>query len=167
MSVYAYIGIGSNLGDSKSLCMEAVDRMSRLPGIVVREVSPWYLSRPVGVEGQTWYVNGVARLETDLSAQGLLKGLLGIEEDMGRVRRKRWESRLIDLDLLLYGAEKLNEQDLKVPHPRLHVRKFVLVPLCDLDPEFVHPTQGRSVRAILEGLDDDAQDIKRIQGCWP
>lgn len=162
MSVCAYIGIGSNLGDSESLCREAVDRMSRLPLSVVREVSPWYLSRPVGVEDQSWYVNGVARLDTDLPAGELLQGLLAIETDMGRVRRKRWESRLIDLDLLLYGSEKRMEKDLEVPHPRLHLRKFALMPLRDLDPELVHPSQGRSISALLDGLDDDTQEIKRL-----
>jgi 2-amino-4-hydroxy-6-hydroxymethyldihydropteridine diphosphokinase len=159
----AYIGVGSNLGDSKGLCLEAVDRVSRLPGSVVSAVSPWYLSRPVGVDDeQSWYVNGVARIETALSPGDLLGGLLGIEKEMGRVRRKRWESRLIDLDLLLYGAEIIKLEDLEIPHPRIHTRKFVLVPLSDLDSGLIHPSFGISIGTILNELDDDTQDIIKL-----
>ena len=181
MSVRAYIGIGSNLGDSQRLCREAVDRMGRLPETTLRAVSPWYLSRPLGVEDeQDWYVNGAALLETELSARDLLDALLGIEARMGRVRKKRWESRLmeraagrrgggvrrgprvLDLDLLLYGEEKIRAGDLQIPHPRMHLRKFVLLPLSDLAPELVPPGLGASVRELLDRLDDESQEIQRL-----
>lgn len=163
MSVEAYIGVGSNLGDSLALCREAVDRMERSPGITVKAVSPWYRSRPVGVKDeQNWYVNVVVLLETALSPRDLLEALLGIEAGMGRVRKKRWESRLIDLDLLLYGAERICMDGLEIPHPRMHLRKFVLLPLSDLAPDLVPPGMDSPVREFLERLDDKGQDVLRI-----
>lgn len=161
----AYIGIGSNLGEPLKNGLEAVDRMGRVSGCRVAAVAPWYRSRPVGVEDQPWYVNGVARLETRLSAMDLLHTLLGIEADMGRVRTARWESRIIDLDLLLYGTKCLQEGELTVPHPRMHLRRFVLAPLSDLDATLVHPGLGKRIREILSGLEgDEAQMIQPLKG---
>jgi len=161
----AFIGIGSNLGDPLKNGLEAVNRMGQLSGCRVEAVSPWYRSRPVGVEDQPWYVNGVARLETRLTAVELLHALLGIEADMGRVRKARWESRIIDLDLLLYGTACLQEKELTVPHPRMHLRRFVVVPLSDLDAMLVHPVLGRRIGEILNDLEgDETQDIQPLEG---
>ncbi|MGD8385770.1 MAG: 2-amino-4-hydroxy-6-hydroxymethyldihydropteridine diphosphokinase [Desulfobacteraceae bacterium] len=161
----AYIGIGSNLGEPLKNGLEAVGRMGRLPGCRVTAVSPWYRSRPVGVEDQPWYVNGVARLETRLNAVDLLHALLGIEADMGRVRTERWGSRIIDLDLLLYGTACLQEKEITVPHPRMHLRRFVVVPLSDLDAMLVHPVLGRRIEEIRKDLEkDETQAIHPLDG---
>lgn len=161
----AYIGIGSNLGEPLKNALEAVSRMDRLSGCRVEAVAPWYRTRPVGVENQSWYVNGVALLETRLGAMDLLHALLGIEADMGRVRAVRWESRIIDLDLLLYGRECLQEPELTVPHPRMHRRRFVLAPLLDLDASLVLPGSGRRLSEILTDLErDDTQEIQPMDG---
>ena len=161
----AYIGIGSNLGDPLKNGLEAVGRMGRISGCRVAAVAPWYRSRPVGVEDQFWYVNGVAGLETRLNATDLLHALLGIEADMGRVRTARWESRIIDLDLLLYGAECLQARDLTVPHPRMHLRRFVLAPLSDLDATLVHPGLGKRISEMLRDLEgDETQVIQPLEG---
>jgi 2-amino-4-hydroxy-6-hydroxymethyldihydropteridine diphosphokinase len=155
----AFIGIGSNLGKPHLHCLDAVHRLGVVPESRVTGLSPWYLSRPVGVAGQGWFVNGVARMETGLPAGDLLDALLGIEAELGRVRVRRWEARIIDLDLLLYDDLDIREEVLTVPHPRLHLRRFVLVPLCDLDPALLHPSLGRRMCDLLADLDSEGQDL--------
>jgi 2-amino-4-hydroxy-6-hydroxymethyldihydropteridine diphosphokinase len=113
----------------------------------------------VGVEGQEWYLNGVASIRTGLEPRGLLERLLHIEADMGRVRKKRWEPRILDLDLLLYDDRIIREKDMEIPHPRMHLRKFVLVPLSELVPEKVHPVLGETILSLLNGLKDDEQIV--------
>jgi 2-amino-4-hydroxy-6-hydroxymethyldihydropteridine diphosphokinase len=155
----AYIGIGSNLGDKEGHCLRAMDRLGRIPecGIIVR--SDWYLTRPVGVEGQDWYVNGVASLGSEIPAEDLLYHLLLIEKEMGRVRTQRWASRIIDLDILLFGEEVINKEDLKIPHPLMHLRRFVLVPMAQIAPDLIHPSFGMSMEELLKRLPEDGQEV--------
>ena len=155
----AYIGIGSNLGDRHQNCLMAVDMLQKTPGCKLTGHSDWYVTEPVGVKEQERYINGVALISTELSAHDLLKTLLAIEQNMGRVRRKRWESRIIDLDLLLYGREVINEKHLTVPHPLMHVRRFVLVPLVELEPNLIHPSLGLTMSELLAQLPEDDQEV--------
>jgi len=155
----AYIGIGSNLGERHRYCLEAVDRLRRIPDVEVTGMSGWYLTRPVGVEGQDWYVNGVVSLGVRTSAQDLLKQLMAVEQVMGRVRTKRWGPRVIDLDILLFGKSIIQEDNLKVPHPLMHVRRFVLIPLAELAPEVTHPSLGATMTQLLEQLPADDQEV--------
>ena len=155
----AYIGIGSNLGDKFQHCRVALEKMEKLTGCHVEALSKWYLTKPVGVQGQDWYVNGVASLSTTLTPQVLLAELLAIEADMGRIRKSKWESRIIDLDILLYGQEVIDEAHLKVPHPLMHLRRFVLAPLVQLDPGMVHPVMGRSMVELLEKIPQESQAV--------
>lgn len=134
----AYVGLGANLGDREATIRAA---LAELPGLVA--VSELRETDPVGVVGQPAFLNGAAALETELSARELLDALLAIERELGRERRERWGPRTIDLDLLLYGAERIDEPGLTVPHPRLHERRFALEPLADLDPELLIPGRGR------------------------
>jgi 2-amino-4-hydroxy-6-hydroxymethyldihydropteridine diphosphokinase len=113
----------------------------------------------VGVQGQDWYVNGVVLLNTALSPGELLHQLQRIEKEMGRVRKLRWEARIIDLDILFFDQEILAEEDLKVPHPLVHERRFALLPLLELAPDFVHPVLGLSIRELLERLDSGEQEV--------
>jgi 2-amino-4-hydroxy-6-hydroxymethyldihydropteridine diphosphokinase len=159
-----YIGIGSNLGDRQVNCLRAVERMDRMAGCRITGCSDWFLTKPVGVEGQEWYVNGVASLTTDISPQDLLKRLLRIEADMGRVRRERWGPRNIDLDILLFGQEIIHEPDLKIPHPRMHLRRFVLEPMTQLAPDLIHPGLGLSIKVLLKKLPGDDQVVTRMKG---
>jgi 2-amino-4-hydroxy-6-hydroxymethyldihydropteridine diphosphokinase len=143
----AYVGLGSNLGDREATIRAAV---AALPGVVA--LSELRETEPVGLVDQPLFLNGAARLETELSARQLLDELLAIERELGRERRERWGPRTIDLDLLLYGDEIVDEPGLSVPHPRLHERRFALEPLAELDPELVIPARG-AVSALLAALD--------------
>ena len=142
----AYVGLGANLGDREGTIRAAV---AALPGVLA--VSELRETEPVGVLDQPSFVNGAAALETQLSARELLGALLEVERLLGRERRERWGPRTIDLDLLLYGDETIDEPGLTVPHPRLHERRFALEPLLDLDPELAIPGRGR-VSDLLAGL---------------
>lgn len=147
MRISAFIGLGSNLGDREATVQAA---LAALPGVVA--VSRLRETAPVGVVDQPPFLNGVARLETELSPHELLETLLSVEQGLGRERLERWGPRTIDLDLLLYGNEVVDEPGLTVPHPRLHERRFVLEPLAELDPELVVPGRGR-VAELLSKLD--------------
>jgi 2-amino-4-hydroxy-6-hydroxymethyldihydropteridine diphosphokinase len=143
----AYVGIGANLGDREATIENAI---ALLPGVVA--VSELRETEPVGVVDQPPFLNGAVALETGLSPRELLDTLLAVERVLGRERRERWGPRTIDLDLLLYGGEALDEPGLTVPHPRLHERRFVLEPLHDLDPGLEIPGRGR-VSELLSELD--------------
>ena len=159
----AYIGIGSNLGDRHQNCLTALDMIKKISECKLTGNSDLYVTEPVGVTDQERYVNGVASVSTQLSAHDLLRKLLAIEQDMGRVRRKRWESRIIDLDLLLYGRELIHEKHLTVPHPLMHVRRFVLVPLVQLEPNLRHPSLGLTMSELLAQLPEDGQEVGSIE----
>ena len=156
----AYIGIGSNIGHKIDNCKMAISLMGRLEGCSVRLLSPFYRTEPVGVEGQDTFVNGVIGLDTDISAVTLLKHLLKIETDMGRVRLKKWDARVIDLDILLFGAHIINEPHLMVPHPLMHLRRFVLTPLLQIAPDVIHPVLRRSIRELAGALSEDGQAVE-------
>jgi 2-amino-4-hydroxy-6-hydroxymethyldihydropteridine diphosphokinase len=160
----AYIGIGSNLGDKARNCGRALELIGLLSGGQVKKWSRWFMTRPVGAEGQEWYLNGVASLETEISARELLARLLGIESAMGRVRTKKWEPRIIDLDLLLFGEEVIESEDLQVPHPLMHVRRFVLVPMVELAPWLLHPVLRKTMEELLESLAEDGQEVISFEG---
>jgi 2-amino-4-hydroxy-6-hydroxymethyldihydropteridine diphosphokinase len=143
----AYVGVGANLGDRERTIRAAI---AALPGVAA--VSSLRETEPVGVADQPRFLNGAVALDTAMTARELLDCLLAIERALGRERRERWGPRTIDLDLLLYGEEALDEPGLTVPHPRLHERRFALAPLAELDPELVIPGRG-PVRDALAELD--------------
>ena len=151
----AFIATGSNLGDRKANFLEAIDRIQKLPGTRIVKQSSLYESEPLG-DAKTWFVNAVIEIETDSAADDLLKRLKSIETAMGRkrVRGKRWGSRIIDLDILFFNSEIINKRQLKVPHPELHKRRFVLLPLSELAPQMIHPKLTLSVSELLAGLKD-------------
>jgi 2-amino-4-hydroxy-6-hydroxymethyldihydropteridine diphosphokinase len=147
-----FVGVGSNLGDREFLIRKAVESMRDLPRTLVVRVSSLYDTDPVGEVEQPVFLNAVVWLETTLEPRELLWQLLLIEKRMGRVRSQRWGPRPIDLDLLFYGEEAVDEPDLKIPHPEAHRRAFVLLPLLELDPDFVHPTTGEPIKKNLKRL---------------
>ena len=148
-----FVGIGSNLGDREFLIRKAVEGLRDIPHTSVLRVSSLYDTDPVGEIDQPAYLNAVAWLESELDARTLLWHLLLIEKRMGRVRAQRWGPRSIDLDLLFHGDSQIDEPDLQVPHPEAHRRAFVLHPMLELDPDFVHPSLGETVKKMVKKLD--------------
>ena len=159
MSKIAYIGLGSNLEDKRDNCLRAISLINKTPGCSIKERSRFYRTEPVGTEGQDWYLNGAIALSSEISAKDLLGNLISIEVRMGRRRRKRWESRSIDLDILLFGGDIIEEKNLIIPHPLMHLRRFVLVPLAQLAPNLVHPVLGRTISELLESIPEKGQDV--------
>jgi 2-amino-4-hydroxy-6-hydroxymethyldihydropteridine diphosphokinase len=153
----AFVGLGSNLGDREATLRRAVEELRRLPETEVRAVSPLRDTAPVGYVDQPRFLNGAVELETTLPARGLLDHLLRIERELGRDRSRvpAQGPRTLDLDLLLYGEERIDEAGLQVPHPRLHERAFVLEPLFGLDPGLLVPGRG-PVQALLAGLHSES-----------
>ena len=159
----AFIGIGSNLGDPLQNCLDSIDRIGNIPGCSIIGLSDLYWTEPVGIEGQDWYINGVVSISAGISAQDLMKRLFAIEEDMGRIRKVRWEPRVIDLDVLLFGCDIIHEQDLIVPHPLMHARKFVMAPMVDLAPDLEHPAFGKTMTELLQAIPEDKQIVKPVE----
>lgn len=150
----AYIGLGSNLGDRKDNLNRALELLREVSGVKVSRVAPFYCTEPVGFLEQEWFLNTVAEINTSLSACELLDAMLKIEDKLGRVRTVRWGPRIIDLDLLIYGNERINKLGLSVPHPHLKERAFVLVPLATLNPSLVLPG-GERVDRLAEALREE------------
>jgi 2-amino-4-hydroxy-6-hydroxymethyldihydropteridine diphosphokinase len=148
----AYVGLGANLGDRERTLRAAVDALAAEDGVEVASVSVLRETEPVGVGQQPLYLNGAAELETTLTARRLLDRLLAVEQRFGRIRVPGEQGpRTLDLDLLLYGDEVIDEPGLTVPHPRLHERRFVLEPLAELAPGLVVAGRG-DVESLLSGL---------------
>ncbi len=149
----AYIALGSNLGDRQEHLDRALALLQEQPGVVVTQVSSYHETEPVGgPPGQEKYLNAAAELETDLDPADLLRVLLAVERQLGRVRAERDGPRTIDLDLLLYGDLVRDEPGLEIPHPRMHQRSFVLAPLAEIAPQAVHPTLRRGVAELLNDV---------------
>jgi 2-amino-4-hydroxy-6-hydroxymethyldihydropteridine diphosphokinase len=153
--VTAFIGLGSNLhshhGDRQRHLEMALGAMSRIGRVI--KTSSIYETDAWGVDGdQPDYLNQVAMIETGLGPSALVEAMLGIEAEIGRVRTERYGSRTIDLDVLFLGNLVINEPGVQIPHPRLHERAFVLVPLADVAPDFVHPVLGTTLDKLLRGI---------------
>ena len=143
-----YIGLGSNLGDRRQHLCRALDRLAS--SCIVMRVSSLYETEPVDGAGPGEFLNAVALTETSLPPRELLGLLHEIEDEQGRVHRSRNEPRTLDLDILFYDQRIVSEQDLVIPHPRLHQRRFVLSPLAELSPELQHPVLGVAIGELEE-----------------
>ncbi len=153
--VICYIGIGSNLGDALQNCECAVENLDYIEGVTLIQTSSFYKTEPVGIEEQNYFVNAVAEIKTMLLVRDLLGALQKIENSMGRKREAKGGPRIIDLDLLFYGSDIIQEAGLTVPHPELHQRRFVLEPLNEIASYFIHPVFGISVRGLKGRLKDN------------
>lgn len=158
-SVRAYVAFGANLGEPVTAFALALERLAALPGTQVVAQSSLYRTAPIGVIGQPDYINAVIALDTRLGARPLLDALLGIEREGGRQRAFHMAPRTMDLDLLLYGEQVIDEHGLQVPHPRMHLRAFTLQPLAEIAPSALIPGLGMAA-ALLPTVADQA--IERL-----
>jgi 2-amino-4-hydroxy-6-hydroxymethyldihydropteridine diphosphokinase len=156
----AYISVGSNLGDKTANCRHGIDAVDRLEGCRVTGISRFYRTAPVDFTDQDWFVNAAIRMSTRLSPQTLLERLQAIQTDAGRPREgMRFGPRVLDLDILFFDNRVVDSPALTIPHPRLHKRRFVLEPLCDINPDIVHPVLNVSIQTLLSRIDDPEQEI--------
>jgi 2-amino-4-hydroxy-6-hydroxymethyldihydropteridine diphosphokinase len=150
-----YVGIGSNVGNKKENFLEALTRLAKLPDTRILKESSLYESEPLG-DSKDWYVNGAIEIETRFKPEMLLKKFKNIERAMGRKKvKKRWGARIIDLDILLYDAQIVKKKNLRIPHPEMPTRKFVLIPLSEIAPQVIHPELGVTISEMLISVKDE------------
>ena len=161
------IALGSNLGDRRHHLTIAVDKVDAVEGVSVSAVSSLYETAPVGgPDNQGPYLNAALTAEVSLAARALLEHLHRIEADHERERIVRWGARTLDLDLLTFGGEIRDDDDLLLPHPRMHLRRFVMVPVCDIQPELRHPTLGKTMQQLLDELPVEQGDLMLAAKTW-
>lgn len=146
-----YLSIGSNLDKREENCLMAIDLLEER-GIIVMAKSSLYETEPWGVKDQPYFINMAVAVETDLSPDELLRVVKEIEKDMGRTETYKWGPRIIDIDILLYNDLVYETSNLKIPHPFMHERDFVLRPLSEIAPDKVHPVLKRTIRELLQNL---------------
>lgn len=154
-----YLSLGSNVGDRAANLKAAIDGLKRLGEVVV--VSSFYETEPVELTAQPWFLNCAVRLDTEKMPKQLLKGILAIEQEMGRRRQQKKGPRNIDIDILLFGNSIIKSQGLTIPHPAMQERRFVLEPLAEIAPETRHPVSKRTVRELRDAL-PSGQVVKRV-----
>jgi 2-amino-4-hydroxy-6-hydroxymethyldihydropteridine diphosphokinase len=148
-----YLSLGSNIGDRERNLRAAIDELPHA-GVAVKKVSSFYETEPVDLREQPWFLNCAAEVETHFDPIMLLRALREIETKMGSKKLVAKGPRLIDMDILLYGSETIDTQELQVPHPRMHLRRFVLVPLAEIAPGLVHPILKKSAKQLLAQTPD-------------
>jgi len=153
-----FISIGSNLGDKEAYCRKAAEEMASFSDIV--KLSSLYETEPVENQDQPNFINAAIQISTELSPHELLKVLNGIENKLGRVRQEKRGPRTMDLDIIFYGNLIVEDDDLIIPHPRAHIRKFVLVPVCEIDPELIYPGLGVTLIEVLQQIADSEKVVK-------
>ncbi|KWW12431.1 MULTISPECIES: 2-amino-4-hydroxy-6-hydroxymethyldihydropteridine diphosphokinase [Peribacillus] len=150
----AYLSIGSNLGDRLDIFRKAFQLLTENPHIMLVATSSFYETDPVGYADQDCFLNAVLKVETDLHPEELLHVCMQIEQTLGRKREIRWGPRTLDLDILLYNHENIETEILSVPHPRMHERAFVIVPLMEVDPDIRLPHMHAPLSDLLEQIPD-------------
>jgi 2-amino-4-hydroxy-6-hydroxymethyldihydropteridine diphosphokinase len=151
-----FLLLGSNQGDAGQNIASARERIEQHSGKIIR-MSPLYQTKPWGFDSQDLFINQALQLQTSVPAEKLLEELLSVEKSMGRVRMMRgYESRIIDIDILFYNSLVMKTDSLVIPHPRLHLRNFVLYPLCDIAPGFMHPILKKTMAQLKDHSPDDS-----------
>lgn len=161
------IALGSNLGDRRHHLTAAVAQVHDLEGVSVDAVSALYETAPVGgPDNQGPYLNAALTAEVSLTAGELLNQLHRIEADHERERAVRWGARTLDLDLLTFGDAVCDDEHLLLPHPRMHQRRFVMVPVCDIQPNLQHPRLGKTMQHLLDALPVEPGDLSPVANTW-
>ena len=161
----AYISIGSNIGNRLDNCKNSLTSLAESKTSIIKSRSPFYMTEPVDYINQDWFVNLVVKIETGLDPFRLLDKLKLIENNAGRDHNaERFGPRILDLDIIMYDDFVINSPELIIPHPRMHKRRFVLKPVCDIDPHIVHPVLKRDMQYLLDSLDDDGQVVRELKG---
>jgi 2-amino-4-hydroxy-6-hydroxymethyldihydropteridine diphosphokinase len=156
----AYIGAGSNIGNKLLNCKEGIDALIISGKAIIKAKSRFYKTDPVDYKDQDWFINIVVKIETTLDPFQLLRELKSIERNVGRVYNSiRFGPRVLDLDIIFYDELVINSSGLVIPHPRMHKRRFVLGPICDIDPKIVHPSLKKDMQYLLDNLDENEQRI--------
>ncbi|MEJ2168022.1 MAG: 2-amino-4-hydroxy-6-hydroxymethyldihydropteridine diphosphokinase [Desulfobacterales bacterium] len=156
----AYISVGSNLGQKEENCRSGIAALIHSSHARLVGQSPFYQTEPVDYLDQEWFTNCVVKIETDLDPLNLLSTLKSIEQAAGRVKDTiRFGPRILDMDIILFDDLVMRGPSLTVPHPRMHKRRFVLKPMCDIDPDVLHPVLKRTMGSLLRDLDEKGQRI--------
>lgn len=161
----AYISVGSNIGDKLLNCQKGISALTRSGRSVITGQSNFYKTEPVDYTDQDWFFNSVVKIETTLDPFQLLYELKIIEKDAGRTEDQiRYGPRILDLDIIFYDNIVIKSSELIIPHPKMHKRRFILKPICDIKPKFIHPVLKMDMQYLLNNLDDKEQRV--IQYCF-
>ncbi len=160
----AFICVGSNLGNKLENCKKGVDALIRSDSVTLKAQSPCYKTDPVDYQDQDWFINYVIKIETLLDPFELLNRLKSIQRDAGRIRDViRFGPRILDMDIILFDDAVINSENLIIPHPRMHKRRFVLKPVCDIDAEIIHPVFKKNMKYLIDNMDDEEQGIEEYK----
>jgi len=159
---FVFIGFGSNLDNPINQCLSAIKHIQSFPETDVIQVSPFYHTEPFGPVIQPWFINGVIQISTNLEPFRLLLLCQEIEHNQSRTRSLKWEPRTIDLDILYWEDRIVVSRQLTIPHQWMHLRRFVLRPFADIDPEIAHPLSGITIKNLLSRLNDPLR-VKKIE----
>jgi len=160
----AIISVGSNIGDKPGNCRRGIERLVNSGQTKLVGQSFFYRTSPVGYLDQDWFVNTAVKIETELEPLDLLEALQIIQQEIGRTKSEiRFGPRVLDLDSIYYDSMVLKTPELEIPHARMHKRRFVLQPICDIDPGIVHPVLKQTVTSLLNRIDDKDQEIQRYR----
>jgi len=152
----AYISIGSNIGNKLENCKKGVDALTKSGSVILKARSSCYKTDPVDYPDQDWFINYVIKIETSLDPFELLNRLKSIQKDAGRIRDEiRFGPRILDLDIILFDDTVINSENLTIPHPRMHKRRFVLKPVCDIDSKIIHPVLKKNMKYLLDSLHEE------------